>query len=114
MFDGYYQRDWKDSVPVEPDALITSRADGAPVARDTPLALDEVPIVRVLNAGVALVDQPPRPMPAGFAADALRQAAAIGAELKDLALPKDKAGRTVVNAASRPAGHPQPSGATRR
>ena len=56
--------------------------------------------MRVLNAGVALVDQPPRPMPAGFATDALRQAALIGADLKDLALPKDKAGRTVVNAAS--------------
>jgi hypothetical protein len=100
LFDGYYHRDWKDSVPIEPDALITARADGTPAARATPLALDEVPIVRVLNAGIALVDQPPRPMPAGFAADALRQAASIGAELKDLALPKDKAGRTVVNAAS--------------
>jgi hypothetical protein len=62
--------------------------------------LDEVPIVRVLNAGIALVDQPPRPMPAGFDADALRLAASIGPELKDLALPKDKSGRTVVNAAS--------------
>ena len=72
LFDGYYQRDWKDSVPIEPDALITSRPDGTPAPRDTPLALDEVPIVRVLNAGIALVDQPPRPMPAGFAADALR------------------------------------------
>jgi len=100
LFDSYYQRDWKDSVPVEPDALVTPRGDGVQAPRDTPLALDEVPIVRVLNAGVALVDQPPRPMPAGFAADALRQAASIGAELKDLALPKDKAGRTVVNAAS--------------
>ena len=100
LFDGYYQRDWKDSVPIEPDALIASRADGTPAPRATPLALNEVPIVRVLNAGIALVDQPPRPMPAGFAADALRQAASIGAELKDLALPKDKAGRTVVNAAS--------------
>ena len=100
LFDGYYQRDWKDSVPVEPDALIASRPDGTLAPRDTPLALDEVPIVRVLNAGVALVDQPPRPMPAGFATDALRQAALIGADLKDLALPKDKAGRTVVNAAS--------------
>ena len=39
-------------------------------------------------------------MPAGFAADALRAAAVLGAELKDLALPKDKAGRTMVNAAS--------------
>jgi hypothetical protein len=100
LFDRYYQRDWKDSVPIEPDALITSRPDGTPAPRETPLALDEVPIVRVLNAGITLVDQPPRPMPAGFAAEALRQAASIGAELKDLALPKDKAGRTVVNAAS--------------
>ena len=100
MFDAYYQRDWKDSVPVEPDALVTSRPDGTPAPRDAPLALDEVPIVRVLNAGIALVDQPPRPMPTGFAADALRQAASIGAELKDLALPKDKTGRTVVSAAS--------------
>lgn len=100
LFDSYYQRDWKDSVPIEPDALVTTRPDGTPAPRDTPLVLDEVPIVRVLNAGIALVDQPPRPMPAGFAADALRQAASIGAELKDLALPKDKVGRTVVNAAS--------------
>jgi hypothetical protein len=100
QFEGYYQRDWQDSVPVAPDALVSERADGAKVARDTPLALEEVPIVRVLNAGVALVDQPPRAMPAGFAADALRGASVLGAELKDLNLPKDKAGRTVVNAAS--------------
>ncbi len=100
LFQGYYQRDWKDSVPVEPDALVARRDDGALAARDTPLGLDEVPIVRVLNAGLALVDQPPRSAPAGFATDALRQAAALGAELKDLVLPKDKAGRIVVNAAS--------------
>jgi len=100
LFDGYYQRDWKESVPVEPDALVMLRADGVPVPRDTPLAYSEVPIVRVLNAGVTLIDEPTRPMPAGFAADALRQAASIGAELKDLALPKDKSGRTMVNAAS--------------
>ncbi len=46
------------------------------------------------------MDPPPRPAPAGFAAEALRQATALGAEFKDLVLPKDKAGRTVVNAAS--------------
>ena len=100
LFESYYQREWQDSVPVETDALVATNPGGDPVARDAPLALDEVPIVRVLNAGVALVDQPARPVPAGFAADALRLAAALGAELKDLALPKDKAGRTVVNAAS--------------
>ena len=100
VFHAAYQRDWKDSVPVLSDALVSERPGGERVARDTPLALDEVPIVRVLNAGVALVDPPARPMPPGFAADALRAAATLGAELKDLALPKDKAGRTVVNAAS--------------
>ena len=100
LFEGYYQRDWKDAVPVETDALLAQRAEGGTVARDKPLALDEVPIVRMLNAGVALVDPPPRPAPAGFAAEALRAAASLGAELKDLVLPKDKAGRTVVNAGS--------------
>jgi hypothetical protein len=100
LFDGYYQRDWKDSVPVETDALVAQRADGTTAARQTPLALEEVPIVRVLKAGVALVDDAPRPMPQGFTTDQMRTAAALGAELKDLALPKDRAGRTVVNAAS--------------
>ena len=100
VFDSYYERDWKDSVPVEPDALVTERMGGERVARDTPLALEEVPIVRVLNAGLALVDPPARATPPGFAGDALRTAAALGVELKDLVLPKDKAGRTVVNAAS--------------
>ncbi|WP_424140178.1 hypothetical protein [Roseomonas chloroacetimidivorans] len=100
LFDGYYQRDWKDSVPVEPEALVTHQPDGRAAARDTPLALEEVPIVRVLKAGLALVDEAPRPAPSGFAAEALRQAAALGAELKDLTLPKDKAGRTVITAAS--------------
>jgi hypothetical protein len=98
LFDSYYQRDWKDSVPVATDALIAAGAGGAPMAREAPLMLEDVPIVKALSAGVALVDQPPRPAPTGFAAEALRQASALGAELKDLVLPKDKTGRTVVNA----------------
>jgi len=100
VFDAYYQRDWKESVPVLSDALIAERPGGGREARGTPLALEEVPVVRALNAGVALVDPPARPVPPGFAGDALRAASVLGAELKDLALPKDKAGRTVVNAAS--------------
>jgi hypothetical protein len=100
LFDSYYQRDWKDSVPVETDALVAQRADGATVARQTPLSLEEVPIVRVLKAGVVLADDAPRPMPQGFTSDQMRTAAALGAELKDLALPKDRAGRTIVNVAS--------------
>jgi hypothetical protein len=99
LFDEYYQREWRDSVQVEPDALVAER-DGRAASRDTPLELEEVPIVRTLKAGVALVDQPARPVPPGFATDALRSAATLGAELKDLALPKDRAGRTMVNAAA--------------
>ena len=98
VFDGYYQRDWRDSIPVEADALVVQRADGARAARDTPLELDEVPIVRVTKAGVVLEDEAPRSVPPGFAVDALRSAAALGAELKDLALPKDRNGRTMVDA----------------
>ena len=98
LFEGYYQRDWKDSVPVAPESLVASAADGALAPRDAPLPLEEVPIVRALSAGIALIDPPPRPAPAGFAAEALRQASVLGAQLKDVALPKDKAGRTVVNA----------------
>ncbi len=100
VFENYYERDWKDSVPVEPDALVTERAGGERVARESALALEEVPIVRVLKAGLALVDAPARAMPPGFATDALRTAATLGAELKDLVLPKDKNGATIVNAAS--------------
>jgi hypothetical protein len=100
LFDEHYQRDWQDSVPVDADLVMTRAKDGPPEARTAPLQLEEVPIVRVLNAGVAVVEQPPRPVPPGFAADALRAAATLGAELKDLALPKDKSGRTIVNAGS--------------
>jgi hypothetical protein len=99
-FTSYYDRDSQESLPIEPDALIVARPDGSQAAREAPLLFEEVPIVRMLKAGVALMDDAPRPIPAGFAADALRAAAALGAELKDLTLPKDKAGRTVVNAAS--------------
>ena len=79
-------------------SLVVAEADGALAGRNAPLPLEEVPILRSLSAGIALIDPPPRPAPAGFAAEALRQASALGAQLKDLALPKDKAGRTVVNA----------------
>ena len=111
LFDGYYQRDWKDSVPIETDTLIVALRCRT---RATPLALDEVPIVRVLNAGIALVDQPPRPMPAGFAADALRQAASIGCGVEG-SRPAEGQGRPHRGqrgvCATRPA---QPSGTTAR
>jgi hypothetical protein len=100
LFDGYYRRDWRDSVAIEPEALVTVEAGEDAAARTAPLGFEEVPIVRVLNAGVALVDPPARPRPSGFAAEALRTASALGVELKELALPKDKSGRTVVNAAT--------------
>ena len=90
VFESYYQRDWKDSVPVAPESLIAADCNGALAARDAPLPLEEVPIVRVLSTGVALIDPPPRPAPASFAAEALQLASALGAQLKDLALPKER------------------------
>ena len=82
LFEGYYQRDWKDSVPIAPESLVVAEADGALAGRNAPLPLEEVPIVRSLSAGIALIDPPPRPAPAGFAAEALRQASALGAQLQ--------------------------------
>jgi PLD-like domain len=98
LFEGYYERDWKDSVPVAAECLVIAETDGRLAARDARPPIEEVPIVRALSAGIALIDPPARPSPAGFAAEALREASALGAQLKDLALPKDKAGRTLVNA----------------
>jgi hypothetical protein len=99
-FDEHYRRDWKDSAPVDADLVLVQAKGAPPAPRTAPLRLDEVPIVRVLNAGVAVVDTPSRPVPPGFGVDALREGARLGAELKDLAFPKDKGGRTVVSAAS--------------
>ena len=98
LFAEYYRRDCKDSVSVDAELLVLPRPDGGWGARTTPLALEEVPVVRALDARVAVVDQPPAPMPAGFAMDALRNMAALGAELRDLSLPQDKNGCTMVNA----------------
>src|SRR3984893_2809414 len=100
LFDGHYQRDWSDSVAIEPDALVTVEADGGEAARTPPRSLREAPSVRVVTARRALVDPPARPQPGGFAAEALRAASVLGTELKELALPKDKSGRSVVNAAT--------------
>jgi hypothetical protein len=36
LIEGYYQRDWKDSVPVAPESLVAMNADGALAARDAP------------------------------------------------------------------------------
>ena len=74
LFDGYYQRDWKDSVPVEPDALVTVERRTAPVARDDAAGArggaDRAGAERPASPWSI---QPPRPAPAGFAAEALRR-----------------------------------------
>jgi hypothetical protein len=100
LFAEHYHRDCQDSVPVDADLLVLPAADGAFTARTSPLALEEVPIVRALDARVAVVDAPPAAVPVGFGPETLRAAAALGAELRNLNLPKDKNGCSVVNAAS--------------
>src|SRR6516165_3575419 len=40
LFEGYYQRDWKDSVPIAPESLVVAEADGGLAARDVPLPLE--------------------------------------------------------------------------
>src|SRR5207244_10782006 len=41
LFDGHYQRDWRDSVAIEPDALVTVGVHGGAVARTARLPLQD-------------------------------------------------------------------------
>jgi hypothetical protein len=98
-FRDYYERDQKDSIPIVADALVRRRDDGTLGVRETPLSLDEIPIVRAIEAGL-VITEPPAPTTGGFTAEALRAAATLGSELKTLALPAGKKGDASVISAT--------------
>jgi len=73
--------------------------DGAdPEAAGDPVEPTEVPAIRVLKAGAAIVEEPRRAAAPGFSAAALREAERHGAELRSLALDRNRAGAIVVTA----------------
>ncbi len=100
-FLDYYDRDIV-ADPVEVDLLMvaSSGKDGAPAVATDPVAVTDVPCVRVLKAGVAVVEEARRNPVPDLSAAALREAGRLGAELQSLALDRNKSGATVVTAAS--------------
>ena len=98
-FLDYYTRDAPPADPIDADLLVVPPHDGAAakVAED-PVELLDLPVGRVLKAGTPIVEEPRRkPLPE-FSAAALREAERHGAELRALALDRNKAGATVVTA----------------
>jgi hypothetical protein len=78
---------------------VVAGKDAAPAVATDPVAVTEVPCVRVLKAGVAIVEAARRSPVPELSAAALREAGRLGAELQALALDRNKAGATVVTAA---------------
>ncbi|HET6519909.1 MAG TPA: phospholipase D family protein [Geminicoccaceae bacterium] len=101
-FLDYYGRDTV-ADPVDADLLVVPAApngDGRATVATEPVALTDVPCLRVLKAGAAIVEEPrPGPVPE-LSAAALREASRLGAELQSLVLERNRSGATVVNAAS--------------
>ncbi len=97
-FETYYQRDWAESAPVDADLIVTRSADGKAAARTSSVELSDVPIARILKAGVVIREEAPRAMMSDFGVSALREAEKLGSELRDLSLPRSRSGQTVVDA----------------
>ncbi len=99
VFDESYRRDWAESAPVDADLIVAKRSNGAtPPSRTEPIDLNDVPIARVLKAGVVIREEPPRAISSDFSGAALRDAEKLGAELRDLSLPKSRTGQTIIDA----------------
>ncbi len=99
VFEEYYQRDWAESAPVDADLIVEKSPEGTPpTGRIAPIDLNDVPIARVLKAGVVILDEPGRSIGNEFTTASLREAEKLGAELRDLSLPKSRTGQTVIDA----------------
>ncbi|MBV8359231.1 MAG: NgoFVII family restriction endonuclease [Deltaproteobacteria bacterium] len=98
-FDDYYARDAGEAAPVPADYLVVRSDDGVQ-PRTAPIPMTEVPCVRTLTAGVAIVEERPKLPSTGLTAEALRLAGTEGARLRGLELDGTKAGKTVITATS--------------
>jgi len=97
-FERYYQRDWRESCPVDADLLVIKNVQGEAEIRTGPVELLETPLARVIRAGTVIREEPARAEALEPSSAALREAEKLGAELRELALPKSKSGHTVVDA----------------
>ena len=87
--------------PVDADLLVVTASgkDDAPAVAMNPVAVTEVPCMRVLKAGVAVVEEARRNPVPELSAAALREAGRLGIELQSLTLDRNKSGATVITAA---------------
>ncbi len=97
-FEEHYRRDCDRSDAVDADLIAVRNGDAEPQPRSGLVDLNDVPVARVLKAGVVIVEEAPRSPGIGFSADAIREAEKLGAELKELNLPKTKSGQTMIDA----------------
>ncbi len=97
-FERYYQRDWRESCPVDADLLVVRNVAGEAQARPGPLELMETPLARMIRAGTVIREEPARFEALEPSLAALRDAERLGAELKEIPLPKSKSGHTIVDA----------------
>ena len=89
------------SDPVAADLLVVTASDGGAGRLDVPadpVAIQEVPCFRFLEAQGAIVETPRPPVLPDLSAAALRAASALGAELQQIALDRNRSGATVVSA----------------
>jgi hypothetical protein len=94
VFDG-------EAASVPADCLIVPGANGdSPQPRTAPIPINEVPCVRMLSTGVAIVEDRPKALSTGLTADALKAASVEGARLRGLELSTAKDGKTVITATS--------------
>jgi len=99
-FNEYYQRDWAESAPVDADLIVTKTVGGGFAPRTASIDLQDVPVARVLKAGVVIREEAARAVSDGFSAASLREAETIGTELRELSLPRSRTGQTVIDAGS--------------
>jgi hypothetical protein len=100
-FLDYYAENEARSDPIAADLLVVSAPDGGGACLEVPaepVAIQEVPCFRFLKAQGAIVETPRPPVGADLSAAALRAAGALGAELQQIALDRNKSGATVISA----------------
>jgi hypothetical protein len=99
-FLDYYAENEVRSDPIDTDLLVVASEDDDALGLDVPadpVPLQDVPCFRFLKAQGAIVETPRPPVP-DLSAAALREAGALGAELQQIALDRNRSGATVVTA----------------
>jgi len=101
-FSEYVSRDDAQGDTIDADLLIVERPDakGEPSlgSAETPVDIPVVPAVRLLKAGVTIIEEPRRIQVVMPSAEALREAARLGANLQELSLDRDRDGKVVISA----------------